>query len=219
MNKARPTLSHLHIDCLFNSLYTNNTKTSRTHITGALWRGPAATGGFPPQRFNKADSIFMSWRYHSLNSPISQRVPKWVSGHVHWVGKRLSVHSPPFWHWHACTPEYDEKRKRSLQWRHNDQDSVSNHQPHGCLLNRLYRRRSKKTSKLRVTGLCVGNSPGLVNSPHKGQLRGKCFHLMTSSCVVTRAGFPSIILGDIKMVPTNTKICYIYGLDEYLHAT
>ena len=44
-----------------------------------------------------------------------------------------------------------------LQWRHNDQDGVSNHQPRGCLLNRLSRRRSKKTSKLRVTGLCVGN--------------------------------------------------------------
>ena len=24
----------------------------------------------------------------------------------------------------------------SLHWRHNDQDGVSNHQPHGCLLNR-----------------------------------------------------------------------------------
>ena len=65
-----------------------------------------------------------------------------------------------------------------LRWRHNDHDSVSNHQPHDCLLNRLFRRRSKKTSKLRVTGLCVGNSPGT-----KGQLRGKCFHLMTSSCL------------------------------------
>ena len=47
-----------------------------------------------------------------------------------------------------------------LRWRHNGRDSVSNHQPHGCLLNRLLRRRSKKTSKLRVTGLCAGNSPG-----------------------------------------------------------
>ena len=28
-----------------------------------------------------------------------------------------------------------------------------------CLLNRLFRPRSKKTPKLRVTGLCVGNSP------------------------------------------------------------
>ena len=42
----------------------------------------------------------------------------------------------------------------SLHWRHNDHDGVSNHQPHGCLLNRLFRRRSKKTSELCVTGLC-----------------------------------------------------------------
>ena len=48
---------------------------------------------------------------------------------------------------------------RSLQWRHNGHDSVSNHQPHHCLLNRLFRRRFNKTSKLRVTGLCAGNSP------------------------------------------------------------
>ena len=34
-----------------------------------------------------------------------------------------------------------------------------NHQPRGCLLNRLFGRRSKKTSKLRLTGLCAGNSP------------------------------------------------------------
>ena len=46
----------------------------------------------------------------------------------------------------------------TLRWRHNGRDGVSNHQPHHCLLNRLCRRRSKKTPKLRVTGLCVGNS-------------------------------------------------------------
>ena len=62
-----------------------------------------------------------------------------------------------------------------LHWRHNDHDGVSNHQPHGCLLNRLFRRRSKKTSKLRVTGLCVGNSPGPVSSPHKGPVTRKMF--------------------------------------------
>ena len=48
----------------------------------------------------------------------------------------------------------------TLQWRHNRHDSVSNHQPHDCFLNRLFRRRSKKTPKLRVSGLCAGNSPG-----------------------------------------------------------
>ena len=63
----------------------------------------------------------------------------------------------------------------TLPWRHNDHDGVSNHQPHGCLLNRLFRCRSKKTSKLRVTGLCVGNSPGPVNSPHKRLVTRKMF--------------------------------------------
>ena len=48
----------------------------------------------------------------------------------------------------------------SLRWRHNGHDSVSNHQPHDCLLSRLLGCGSKKTSKLRVTGLCAGNSPG-----------------------------------------------------------
>ena len=48
----------------------------------------------------------------------------------------------------------------TLRWRHKGRDGVSNHQPHDCLLNRLFRRRSKKARKLRVTGLCAGNSPG-----------------------------------------------------------
>ena len=69
----------------------------------------------------------------------------------------------------------------TLHWCHNYHDGVSNHQPHGCLLNRLFSRRSKKTSKLRVTGLCAENSPGPVNSPHKGPVTQKMFHLMTSS--------------------------------------
>ena len=79
-----------------------------------------------------------------------------------------------------------------LEWRHNDNDGVSNHQPHGCLLNRLFRRRSKKTSKLRVTGLCVGNSPGPVNSPHKGP--------------VTRKMFP---FDDVIMITTYHSCCFI----------
>ena len=45
------------------------------------------------------------------------------------------------------------------QWRHNERDGVSNHQRRDCLLNRLFSRRWQKTSKLRVTGLCAGNSP------------------------------------------------------------
>ena len=47
----------------------------------------------------------------------------------------------------------------TLRWRHNERDGVSNHQPPDCLLNSLFRHRWKKTSNLRVAGLCEGNSP------------------------------------------------------------
>ena len=50
-------------------------------------------------------------------------------------------------------------------WRHNERDSVLNYQPHDCFPNRLFRRRSKKTSKLCVTGLCAGNSPVIGEFP------------------------------------------------------
>ena len=69
--------------------------------------------------------------------------------------------------WWPCrdkTPSHHQQ-DLTLRWRHNERDSISNHQPHDCLLNGLFRRRSKKTWKLRVTGLCAGNSPGTGEFP------------------------------------------------------
>ena len=63
----------------------------------------------------------------------------------------------------------------TLQWRQVQCDGVSNHQLHDCLLNHLFRRRSNKTSKLRVTGLCAGNSPVTCDSPHKWPETRKLF--------------------------------------------
>ena len=63
----------------------------------------------------------------------------------------------------------------SLQWRHNECDGISNHQPHNCLLNHLFRRRSKKASKLRVLAFVRGIHRCLVNSPHKGPVTRKVF--------------------------------------------
>ena len=60
-----------------------------------------------------------------------------------------------------------------LQWRHNEHDSVSNHQPYDCLLNLWFRRRSRKTSKLRVTAFVRGIHRWPVNSPHKGPVTRK----------------------------------------------
>ena len=47
----------------------------------------------------------------------------------------------------------------TLLWRHDERDGFSNHQRFDCLINRLFRRRLKKTSKPRATGLCEGNQP------------------------------------------------------------
>ena len=79
----------------------------------------------------------------------------------------------------ACDDVYEAYVKimllQTLQWRHNGLRSVSNHQPHDCLLNRLSRRRSNKTSNLRVNGICVVNTPGPENSLHKWPVTGKMF--------------------------------------------
>ena len=47
----------------------------------------------------------------------------------------------------------------TVQWRHNKRDGRLKSPASRLFPNRIFRRRSKKTSKLRVTGLCAGNSP------------------------------------------------------------
>ena len=60
-----------------------------------------------------------------------------------------------------------------LQWRHNERDGVSNHRPRDCLLSPLFRHKSKKTSKLCVTGLCEGNLPVTGEYPAQGRVTRK----------------------------------------------
>ena len=67
--------------------------------------------------------------------------------------------------WRDPAGEIGRLDGQTLQWRHNERDGVSNHQPDDCLLNRLSRHRSKKISKLCVTGLCEGNSPATAGFP------------------------------------------------------
>ena len=73
----------------------------------------------------------------------------------HWLLRKLSEWQLPM----QLVMKISSEWPHSLQWRHNKQDGVSNHQAHDCLLNCLFRHISKKTPKLRVTGLCAGNSP------------------------------------------------------------
>ena len=67
---------------------------------------------------------------------------------------------------------------RTLQWRWRLKSAASR-----LFAQRLYRRKSKKTSKLRVTGLYAGNSPVTGEFPTQRASNAKrCFHLMTPSC-------------------------------------
>ena len=81
-----------------------------------------------------------------------------------------------------------------LQWRHNERGVVSNHRHLDGLLNPLFRRGSKKTSKLRVAGLCAGNSP--VNSPNKGPVTRKMFL------------FDDVIMGNTNGIARNSPFVW-----------
>ena len=107
----------------------------------------------------------MAWCRQAASHYLSQCWPRSLSPYGVTIPQWINVHG------HVSIPTTNKAFPFPLQWRHNDHDGASNHQPHGCLLNRLFRRRSKKTSKLRVTGLCVGP----VNSPRKGPITRKIF--------------------------------------------
>ena len=82
----------------------------------------------------------------------------------------------------------------TLQWRHNELDGISNYQHLNSLLNRLFRRRSQKTSKLHVTGPLWGEINGDRWIPCTNcQLRRKCFHLMMSSLMKQAPGMAVIL--------------------------
>ena len=117
------------------------------------------------------ETMVVGLRTHECATP-----PKWVKSSEHQsVGTCSSIAAVEIG-WKECLlnwvrqlfqhpPMPENGFVKSLQWRHNGRDCVSIHQPHACLLNRLFRRRSKKTSKLRITSLCVGNSPGTGEFP------------------------------------------------------
>ena len=103
----------------------------------------------------------IAWVVMCLNSPANRPLGKLIPWDVpqRWykVSHDVSSVQPGTIQGALC--------QNPLRWRHNEHDGVSNHQPHDCLLNRLSRRTSKKTSKLCVTGLCEGNSPGTGEFP------------------------------------------------------
>ena len=134
------------------------------------------TGEFPAQRASYEEYVSIWWRHHAtlLRHTVAFIVlprdhsigmsPLWpLLDATHWVIYDLITKSiliigsdKPLIQLHSLI---------ALQWCHNGCNSVLNHQLHDCLLNGLFRRRSKKTWKLRVTGLCAGNLPGTGEFP------------------------------------------------------
>ena len=95
--------------------------------------------------------------------------------------------------------------------------------PQDCLLNRLFRRRSKQTTKFRVAGFYAGNSPGTGEFPAQmASNAGKCFHLMTSSWMwVNIASGDDLLPDDTKPLPeamlTNCQWGYVALIQDLFH--
>ena len=134
--------------CLLNRLFRRRSKkTSKLRVTGLCAGNSPGTGEFPAQMASNAemfpfDDVIMYVRCRIRGIPRPGRAPHFLSKDQEYPGY-------------------------PLQWRH-ERDGVSTHRRHDCLFNRLFRRRSKKTSKLRVTGLCERNySPAIGEFPAK----------------------------------------------------
>ena len=72
---------------------------------------------------------------------------------IDWVVDKLRIWDAMNLIWRDCNVyitcmEIMPLHPFSLQWRHNGNNGVSNHQPHQCLLNRLFRHRSKNIVKV-----------------------------------------------------------------------
>ena len=66
-------------------------------------------------------------------------------------------------------------RPFTLQWRHYENDGVSNHQHHDCLVNRLFRRWSKKHESSASLAFVRGIHRLPANSLHKGPVTRSVF--------------------------------------------
>ena len=81
-----------------------------------------------------------------------------------------------------------ERHGFTLHWRHNERGGISDHQPHDCLLNRLF----KRTWKTHQSSASLAFLRGI----HRWPLRGKCFHLMTSSWSSPATWWPNVIINN-----------------------
>ena len=100
---------------------------------------------------------------------------------------------------------------KPLLWRDNDHDGVSNHQPR--LFTQSFIKKKHQSSASLAFGWEIHRDRWIPRT--KGHLRGKCFHLMTSSCVnifPMQAGDLRRHRGhyDVTVMDSVQRISYIY---------
>ena len=116
-----------------------------------------------------------------------------------------------------------------LLWRHNERGVVSNHRRFYCLFKRLFRRRSKKTSKLRITGLRDGNLPVTGGFPSQRASNAENvsiwwrYHVMndvmlSACCLTTELYIPIQYSTNLECVSCHTTVtadlawcCWCHG--------
>ena len=147
---------------------TDNKETSKVRLTVPLW-GKSTGGRWNPwERDSNVENVSIWWRHNGIIRLFYFRyliLSCFIGRCYDWTRPDQRQEHSTFINGKPVLPIAKWCSTTSLQRRHNEHDGVSNHQPYDCLLNRLFRRRSKKTSKLCVTGLCVGNSPGTGEFP------------------------------------------------------
>ena len=114
-----------------------------------------------------------------------------------------------------------QRGAHGLQWRHNEHNGVANHRRLDCLFNRLFRRRSKKTSKLRVTGLCEGNSQVTCEFPAQMASNAEnvsiwwCHHGASANWLIIVSGNILPTFSDMPL----SKLTLIYRRMDLWHQT
>ena len=114
----------------------------------------------------QATSHYLNQFWPRSSTPYGVTRPQWVETQIplahlytYMAKYQMEHYMNKAWRWSYFEQGICLFRVYALQWRQDERDGVSNNRRIDCLLNRLFRHRSEKTSKLRVTGLCEGNPP------------------------------------------------------------
>ena len=154
------------------------------------------------------------WRHYNVTNDWWKTIlSRYTRGKV----SSLMLYVTYSWQWHF---EYCSL----WQWRHNQRDGVSKHQPYDCLLNRLFRRRSRKHQSSASLAFVRGVHRWPVNSLHKGPATRKMFPfddvIMLYSCVQEVALWavdaPKYAVATIELVFVG-RVKLIHPCDKHIH--